>query len=233
MKQWLFGSEQIATSAALFPVEAYKGDIVTDLFGDTSYFADVAAFWALQNGAVASLRDDLAAKGWKVTVLDKGTRFPSWQYDEASLEEGGEAFIEVRNNGEVEVHEGYRLYAETCSSTEAGAADGAPQAARSELTKAAENYLALHRHASSAPNSWLTPASRFVSRSLIWSAARRSGASSPTRSERTRKRPAKALRQVRLNRPSMPNGTPFSSSCSSRRAITARSRAAMATPSPQ
>ncbi|QOZ44743.1 chromosome partitioning protein ParB [Bradyrhizobium sp. CCBAU 53340] len=147
LKQWLFGSEQIVTGAALFPVEAYKGDIVTDLFGDASYFADAASFWTLQNGAIASLREDLAAKGWKVTVLDKGTRFPSCQYDEASLEEGGEAFIEVRNNGEVEVHEGYRLYVETFTSTKAEGADGTPQAARSELTKAAENYLALHRHA--------------------------------------------------------------------------------------
>ncbi|SFM50100.1 chromosome partitioning protein, ParB family [Bradyrhizobium sp. Rc3b] len=147
MKQWLFGTEQIATTAALFPHEAYKGDIVTDLFGDTSYFADAAAFWALQNVAIASLRDDLGAKGWKVSMLDKGTRFPSWQYDEASLEEGGEAFIEVRNNGEVEVHEGYRVYAGRCSPGKPDKAGGAPQAARSELTKAAENYLALHRHA--------------------------------------------------------------------------------------
>ncbi|WP_049814790.1 hypothetical protein [Bradyrhizobium sp. WSM2793] len=147
MKQWLFGTEQIATTAALFPQEAYKGDIVTDLFGDASYFADAAAFWALQNVAIASLRDDLAAKGWKVTVLDRGARFPSWRYDEVPLEEGGEAFIEVRNNGEVEIHEGYRAYAETCGPAEAEEVDRAPQAARAELTKAAENYLALHRHA--------------------------------------------------------------------------------------
>lgn len=147
LKQWLFGSEQIATNAALFALEAYKGEIVTDLFGDSSYFADSAGFWTLQNAAIASLRDDRVAKGWKVTVLDKGTRFPSWQYDEVPLEDGGEAFIEVRNNGEVEVHEGYRPYGETCSAAKAGETDGAPQAARSELTKAAENYLALHRHA--------------------------------------------------------------------------------------
>ncbi|MCW1991877.1 ParB/RepB/Spo0J family partition protein [Bradyrhizobium diazoefficiens] len=147
LKQWLFGSEQIATTAALFPLEAYKGEIVADLFGDSSYFADSAGFWTLQNAAIASLRDDRVAKGWKVTVLDKGARFPSWQYDEVPLEDGGEAFIEVRNNGEVEVHEGYRPYGETCSAAKAEETDGAPQAARPELTKAAENYLALHRHA--------------------------------------------------------------------------------------
>lgn len=63
------------------------------------------------------------------------------------MEDGGETFIEVRNNGEVEVHEGYRAYADTCSPAKVEEAGGAPQAARAELTKAAENYLALHRHA--------------------------------------------------------------------------------------
>ncbi|MBR0828558.1 ParB/RepB/Spo0J family partition protein [Bradyrhizobium manausense] len=147
LKQWLFGTEQIATGAALFPIDAYKGAVVTDLFGDVGYFTDVSAFWALQNAAIAILRDDLAAKGWKVSVLDKGTRFPSWQYDEVPLEDGGEAFIEVRNNGEVEVHQGYRAYAETRKGANGEDTESAPQAPRAELTKAAENYLALHRHA--------------------------------------------------------------------------------------
>lgn len=150
LKQWLFGTEQIATAAALFPLDRYQGDIITDLFGDVGYFADVEAFWALQNAALASLRDELAAKGWTVTVLDKGTRFPAWQYDEAALEDGGEVFIEVRGNGEVEAHQGYRAYEEASATTghgEGGDPDGATPAARPELTKAAENYLALHRHA--------------------------------------------------------------------------------------
>ncbi|WP_035686295.1 ParB/RepB/Spo0J family partition protein [Bradyrhizobium sp. Cp5.3] len=153
LKQWLFGTEQIVTTTALFPLDAYKDDIIADLFGDISYFADVDAFWALQNAAIAGVRDELAAKGWKVTVLDKGTRFPAWQYDEAAMEDGGEVFIEIRANGEVEVHQGYRAY-QDAQDGDNGARDGngeeaqarAP-AARSELTKAAENYLALHRHA--------------------------------------------------------------------------------------
>jgi ParB family transcriptional regulator, chromosome partitioning protein len=52
-------------------------DIIADLFGDMSYFVDVNAFWTLQNACVASLRDELAAKGWKATLLEKGTRFPA------------------------------------------------------------------------------------------------------------------------------------------------------------
>lgn len=151
LKQWLFGTDQIATAVARFPVDRYTGGIVTDLFGDVSYFADVEAFWALQNAAVASLRDELAANGWTVTVLDKGTRFPAWQYDEAAREDGGEAFIEVRNNGEVEVRQGYRPYRDAHDGGNGGetasGAEAAPSTVKSELTKAAENYLALHRHA--------------------------------------------------------------------------------------
>lgn len=150
LRQWLFGGDQIATSVARFPLDAYKGDVIADLFGDASYFADVDAFWALQNAAIAGLRDELAGQGWTVTVLDKGTRFPAWQYDEAELEEGGEAFIEVRADGDVEVHQGYRAYENAHAADEdSGDGDGgrAAPAAKAELTKAAENYLALHRHA--------------------------------------------------------------------------------------
>jgi ParB family chromosome partitioning protein len=116
-----------------------------------SYFADVDAFWALQNAAIAKRRDELAGQGWTVNVLDKGARFPAWQYDEACLQDGGEAFIEVRDNGEVEVHQGYRAYRVTQDPANEDSknsdAEGGDAAARPELTKAAANYLALHRHA--------------------------------------------------------------------------------------
>jgi ParB family transcriptional regulator, chromosome partitioning protein len=64
--------------------------------------------------------------------------------------DGGEAFIEVRSNGEVEIHQGYRAYqdAQLCGEDgRQGNAEHEAPAARAELTKAAENYLALHRHA--------------------------------------------------------------------------------------
>jgi ParB family chromosome partitioning protein len=152
LKQWLFGGEQIATGAALFAVDEYKGEIITDLFGEVSYFADRDAFWSLQNAAVARLRDQLAEQGWSVTVLEKGERFQVWQHVEAAKGEGGRAFIEIRDSGEVEVHEGYRARDERrpladggTDETETGAA--VEPVPRAELSKAAENYLALHRHA--------------------------------------------------------------------------------------
>jgi ParB family chromosome partitioning protein len=102
--------------------------------------------------AIARLRDQLVAKGWKVTVLEKGERFQAWQHVETAKEEGGKAFIEIRDTGEVEVHEGYLARDERRPRRNSGNPEGeteeiADKAARPELTKAAENYLALHRHA--------------------------------------------------------------------------------------
>jgi ParB family transcriptional regulator, chromosome partitioning protein len=151
LKQWLYGGEQIATGAALFPINDYKGEIITDLFGDVSCFADREAFWALQIVAIARLRDQFVSNGWTVIVLQKGERFAAWQYVETAKEDGGKAFLEIRDTGEVEVHEGYLARDERrprCSGDPKGeAGETKDKAARAELTKAAENYLALHRHA--------------------------------------------------------------------------------------
>jgi ParB family chromosome partitioning protein len=154
LKRWLFGGEQIATRVALFPLANYPGNIVTDLFGDVGYFSDHDAFWGLQNTAIAQLRDDLTGKGWQqATVMERGSRFHDWQYDEVALEDGGHAFIEVGSNGEIEVHAGYRDRDERDADdgeAQGGNATGTPERstiAKAELTKAAENYLALHRHA--------------------------------------------------------------------------------------
>lgn len=152
LKRWLFGSDQIATKNARFPLENYKGDIVTDLFGDESYFADADAFWALQNEAIARLRDELAADGWAVTLLERGERFAEWRHVEVPKEDGGKAFIEIRDSGEVEVHQGYlardeRRDPDDGDAEAAEARSGTSSQAKPELTKAAENYLALHRHA--------------------------------------------------------------------------------------
>lgn len=152
LKRWLFGGEQIATGTARFPLADYKGEIIADLFGEVSCFADRDVFWTLQNAAIARLRDELAAQGWTVILLEKGERFHAWQHVETPKEEGGKTFIEIRETGEVEVHEGYlahdqrRLRGNGGTDEDEAEVTAAP-VAKSELTKAAENYLALHRHA--------------------------------------------------------------------------------------
>jgi len=150
LKQWLWGGE-ITTEAALFPLEDYKGGIVSDLFGEASYFDDLEQFWTLQNAAIGARRDALLADGWPdVIVLDIGQRFLSWEHVTTPKDEGGRVYVEVRETGEVAVHEGFitcKEHQRRQRKTDGGenADSAAPE--RPELTKAAENYLALHRHA--------------------------------------------------------------------------------------
>ena len=153
LKQWLFGGQQVATEAALFPLDAYKGQIVSDLFGEKGYFADADQFWTLQNAAIAAKRDALIEGGWsEVDILETGQRFHSFEHEKTSKKDGGRVYITVSHRGEVEVHEGWLTAKEakakrrTKTATDDPASDGKP--VRPELTNPAQNYVELHRHAS-------------------------------------------------------------------------------------
>ena len=152
LKQWLFGGQQISTEVALFLLEAYKGQTVADLFGERSYFADADQFWALQNEAIAAKRDALLAEGWvDVEVLETGQRFCSWEHEKTAKREGGRVYLTLSHGGEVEVHEGWLTAKEAKAKRRAKAAKDTPDAggrtARPELTKPAQTYVELHRHA--------------------------------------------------------------------------------------
>jgi len=147
LKAWLFGGD-LSTEHALFDLKTYKGKIVTDLFEERGVFADADEFWTLQNAAIAALREDRLASGWQdVTVLDIAERFHTWDHAPVSKADGGRLYIEVRADGQVIEHEGYLTHAERRRAERAatGEAETTP-AARPELTKAAQNYVALHRH---------------------------------------------------------------------------------------
>lgn len=153
LKQWLFGGE-IKSSVALFPLEDYKGKIITDLFGEDGYFDDTNAFWTLQNQCVAANRDTLLKAGWgDVIILDMGKQFCTWSYVKASKKDGGNVYIEVCHNGEVVLHEGliteqeHKARQRKAASTDKAGKEFDDKAVRPELTKAAQNYLMLHRHA--------------------------------------------------------------------------------------
>lgn len=150
LKQWLFGGE-IKTGAALFPLDEYKGRIVADLFGEDSYFEDAEAFRTWQNKAIAAKREALLKAGWdEVSVLDIGERFHTWDHIKTPKKDGGQVTIEVRESGEVAVHEGYITSKEHQRRLRKVAGDDGEKAAssdRPELTNPAQNYVELHRHA--------------------------------------------------------------------------------------
>ena len=78
LKAWLFGGASIPTSTAIFDLATYQGELVTDLFGDDSYFASAEAFWAAQNAAVEAKAVAYREAGWsEVIVLEPGSYFHS------------------------------------------------------------------------------------------------------------------------------------------------------------
>ncbi len=154
LKAWLCGGAAISTEVALFPLESYRGRIVTDLFGETAYFDDAAQFWTLQHQAIAERRDQLRAEGWaKVEVLEIGDYFRSWEYQRTAKDQGGWVLILPQPTGEVAVHAGYlplqeaRRQARAAAGWAVDATDATPKAVRSETTQALQNYVALHKAA--------------------------------------------------------------------------------------
>jgi ParB family chromosome partitioning protein len=153
VKRWLFGGESVPTQAAIFPLDQYKGEIVTDLFGGDGYFADTAQFWELQNKAIAEARERFLAKGWTaVEVLAIGQRFHEWEHQKVAKKKGGKVYVVTSHQGDVAVYEGYlpTREARRLEKKAQGQKNGTPAATASALptmTKALENYLALHRHA--------------------------------------------------------------------------------------
>lgn len=154
LKQWLFGGQSISAKAALFPIEGYPGQIVTDLFGEDGYFADADLFWQQQNAAIAAKRDAFIEAGWReVVILEPGRPFQSWDYEKTPKKRGGKVFIAVSHRGEVEIHEGFlarkevrdRAGGEAMEEGEEGARPAKPS--RPAMTKSMQNYLELHRHA--------------------------------------------------------------------------------------
>lgn len=150
LKQWLFGGSAISTKVALFPLEEYEGQIVSDLFGEDGYFSDARQFWERQNTAIAARREQLLAKGWgEVVVLETGHHFHDWEHRKTARKQGGKVYIAVSQRGEVEFHEGYLSAKEVQRREKNGTGEtgvAPPKAGRPELTSALQSYVDLHRH---------------------------------------------------------------------------------------
>lgn len=145
LKAWLFGGDSIPAKAAIFDLSTYKGELVSDLFGEDTYFASADAFWAAQNAAVEARAQSYREAGWTdVIVLEPGSYFNSWEYERRTKKQGGKVYIAVSHRGDVTVHEGYVSRREARRQEQARAGEK-PQ--RPELTAPLQNYIDLHRHA--------------------------------------------------------------------------------------
>jgi ParB family chromosome partitioning protein len=148
LKNWLFGGGAIGAARALFDVEASGLAIIADLFGDERYFADSDAFWTAQLAAVEERRSRLLDAGWsEVVVLPKGDYFREWEHRHAAKRKGGRVYIEVRDNGEVDIHEGYITAKEAARLEKGEKIEAAAKVSRPEMTARMQTYVDLHRHA--------------------------------------------------------------------------------------
>jgi len=150
LKQWLFGGQSICTKVALFPVDAYRGRSVSDLFADETYFADHDLFWELQNAAIELKAQAYREAGWQeVIVLEIGERFAQFDHEKLPKTKGGKVFITVSPRGDVEVHEGWASRKDARHAAKDGDGENEapkPVAGKPQMTKSMENYLELHRH---------------------------------------------------------------------------------------
>ncbi|MCP3054946.1 ParB/RepB/Spo0J family partition protein [Aurantimonas sp. LRZ36] len=147
LKDWLFGGTHIPVGNALFDIADYTAPIISDLFGEDRYFSDSDLFWQLQSTAVAEAREAFKQDGWTdVVLMEVGNYWPSWDYRNVAKEDGGKVFITCTRDGEVTFHEGY-LTAKEADRRDNQAETGDAKTERSELTKAMQTYLGLHRHA--------------------------------------------------------------------------------------
>jgi ParB family chromosome partitioning protein len=148
LKSWLFGGSVIATKVAMFDVADYTGEIVSDLFGEDSYFADSEAFWTTQMAEVEKQADFYRDSGWTdVIIMARGAYFDSWDYERCPKKKGGKIFVTISHRGEVAFHEGYITTKEARQRAKGAAGADTPKPVRPEVSAALGSYVDLHRHA--------------------------------------------------------------------------------------
>lgn len=149
LKAWLFGGASISTRVALFDLAGFEGEIIADLFGEDSYFADADQFWAAQHAAIAERAEGYRSAGWnEVVILQPGQHFQSWDHEKRSKRQGGKVYIAMGYRGEVTFHEGYLSHKEA-RQLDKGNDPQAPadKPGRPEISAACNDYVDLHRHA--------------------------------------------------------------------------------------
>lgn len=147
LKAWLFGGSAIAAKVAMFDIASYTGEIISDLFGEDSYFADADAFWTAQMAEVEKQAAFYRDSGWSdVVVMERGSFFNSWEHERCPKKKGGKVFVSISHRGEVAFHEGYITSKEARQRAKGMGSDTA-KPVRPEVSSALGNYIDLHRHA--------------------------------------------------------------------------------------
>lgn len=147
LKAWLFGGSAIAAKVAMFDLSDYTGEVISDLFGEDSYFADADSFWTAQMAEVEKQIAFYRDSGWSdVVIMARGVYFNGWEHERCPKKKGGKVFVSISHRGEVAFHEGYVTMKEARQRAKGEATD-APKPVRPEVSAALGNYIDLHRHA--------------------------------------------------------------------------------------
>ena len=96
--------EKPNVALAIFDIALYEGDYTSDLLAEdkTTFFNDREQFDELQKQAAEKLVDEYSqSHDW--AELEEGY-FSSWQYEETEEEGAGGVIVNLRQNGEVEIH---------------------------------------------------------------------------------------------------------------------------------
>ncbi|HEY0594625.1 ParB/RepB/Spo0J family partition protein [Sphingopyxis sp.] len=148
LKAWLFGGSAIAAKVAMFDLADCTREIVPDLFGEDSYFADADAFWTAQMAEVEKQAAFYRETGWcDVVVMERGAYFNSGEHERCPKKKGGKVFVSLSRRGEVVFHEGYITTKEARRRAKGEAGTDTPKPVRPEVSAALGNYIDLHRHA--------------------------------------------------------------------------------------
>lgn len=147
LKAWLFGGSAIAAKVALFDLDAYQGEIISDLFGEDRYFASADDFWTAQMAAIEDRAETYREAGWsEVSIMERGAYFNSWEHDCCPKKKGGKVIVSISHRGEVACHEGHITMKEARQRAKGEAGTDAAKPVRPEVSAALGNYIDLHRH---------------------------------------------------------------------------------------
>src|SRR3546814_17911414 len=82
LKAWLFGGSAIAAKVAMFGLADYAGEVISDLFGEDSYFACADTFWKAQMAEVEKQANFSRETVWSDCVkMESWASFNSREHD--------------------------------------------------------------------------------------------------------------------------------------------------------